>query len=44
VNKIDSFSLEGLEVLDHMQQELDGSNCPSGLQHCVYRYVTNYWE
>jgi hypothetical protein len=26
-------------VLDHMQQELEGSNCPSGLQHCVYRYV-----
>jgi hypothetical protein len=36
---INSLQLEGLEVLDHMQQELDDSDCPSGLQHCVYRYV-----
>jgi hypothetical protein len=38
-NRINSLSLKGLEVLDHMQQELDGSSCPSGLRHCVYRYV-----
>jgi hypothetical protein len=31
--------LEGLEVLDHMQQVLDGSNCPSDPQCWVYRYV-----
>jgi hypothetical protein len=36
---INSFQLEGLEVLDYMQQKLDGSNCPSGLQSWVYRYV-----
>ena len=31
VKTTNSLQLEGLEVLDHMQQELDGSNGPSGL-------------
>ena len=38
-NMTNNLELKGLEVLDHMQQELDGSNCPSDLQRCIYRYV-----
>jgi hypothetical protein len=34
-----AFQLKGLEVLDRMQQELEGSNCPSGLHFWVYQYV-----
>ena len=34
-----SSHLQGLEVLDHMQQQLESSNCSSGLQSCVNRYV-----
>jgi hypothetical protein len=26
-------------MLDHMQQQLGGNNCPSSLQCWVYRYV-----
>jgi hypothetical protein len=40
-NVINGLWLEGVEVLDHMQQELDSSNCPSGLQCWVYRYVAD---
>jgi hypothetical protein len=29
---------EGLEVLDHMEQQLENSNCPFDVQHWVYRY------
>jgi hypothetical protein len=32
-----SLHCEGLEVLDHMQSQLEGSNCPSSLQHCICR-------
>ena len=39
-NMANSLHLEGLEVLDHMQQQLEGSNHPSGLQSWFYRYVT----
>jgi hypothetical protein len=39
VTSIDSPQLEGLEMLDHMQRELDSSNCPSGLRYWVYRCV-----
>jgi hypothetical protein len=38
-NTSNSHQPEGLEVLDHMQQELDGNNCPSGLECWIYRYV-----
>jgi hypothetical protein len=33
------IQLQGLEVLDHMQQKLDGSNDPSDPQSGIYRYV-----
>jgi hypothetical protein len=38
-NITNSIWFEGLEMLDHMQQELDGSDHPSDLQSWVYRYV-----
>jgi hypothetical protein len=40
-NTNNNLKLEGLEVLDYMQQELDGGNWPPGLQYWVYKYVTN---
>jgi hypothetical protein len=43
-NTANSLRFEGLEVLDHMQQELDGSNHPSDLSSWVYRYVMALWE
>jgi hypothetical protein len=39
-----SHRLEGLEVLDHMQQQLEGRNCPYGLQLRVYRYAMAHGE
>jgi hypothetical protein len=38
-NTANSLWGEGLEMLDHMQQVLDGSNHPSDLPSWVYRYV-----
>jgi hypothetical protein len=34
-----NLQLEGLEVLDHMQLQYEGSDCPSDSQSCVYRYT-----
>jgi hypothetical protein len=41
VSTTNSLQLKGLEVLDHMEQQLDSSNCPSGLKSWVNRYVTS---
>jgi hypothetical protein len=38
-NTTDSLQLERLEVLDHMEQELGGSDHPSDPRSCVYRYA-----
>jgi hypothetical protein len=40
VDIIDNLQRQGLEVLDYMQRQLEGSNCPSGPQHRIYGYVT----
>jgi hypothetical protein len=34
-----NLQLQGLEVLDHMQQQLENSNCPSDLKSRIYRYM-----
>jgi hypothetical protein len=39
VHTTNSLQLQGLEVLDHMQQELENSNHPSDLEYRIYRYV-----
>jgi hypothetical protein len=39
VHTADSLQLQGLEVLDHMQQRLENSNRPSNLECRIYRYV-----
>jgi hypothetical protein len=39
VDITNSLWLEGLEMLDHMWQQLETSNCPSDLQYRIYRYV-----